>query len=615
MTVAPLRTSPPLRALPVAVHPSAGETFHSWTVRLADRLGVEPLRALHAIGYITSHVRHRADLTGYGITLTDSAVAEMSRTTRASQAALRGTLLSVFAGGPIRFADYNPQRRGDTRRIGMREWVHLGSSNACPDCFRANGYAWQLTWRLPWTPVCLEHQALLLDTCPACGLPFNAGSRRDGSLGPRAANTRPNPALCANPLDQEHRSPYPPLCNHPYADMTSETCTQAAVLAAQRQVNVLLEPERRHTGYAWWQDLRAVTATLLTHGNPDFLIAALPGVPDASLAAVTRQYADRNQVDDERAATVDAGRDHRQASRRRTYLETPSSTALIAVLLPHALAALHDLHHVPDALGTSGSPMPDANAADLVTQMVEARGRNLTTELRQRGASAELIERLAARSGDNRLQRTTTTRSGLPTSAIPRLYPWHLYEPVRDILRATGTTDDFARCYLSLCAAKLFTGGTWEQAGEALGWDRRKAHRCANAVTTRLNTAGHLDCVHQHVRDTLSDLPGNVDYRRLADQYGRITTIHADQWDKAATAAGIALRPTAARRRNLAAWHWHHIALMPLNEWPGWQACAKPESAKEVYRRFVMEKDPHSVHRNSTEYLRGAAIPKGHGVS
>ena len=48
--------------------------------------------------------------------------------------------------------------------------------------------------------------------------------------------------------------------------------------------------------------------------------------------------------------------------------------------------------------------------------------------------------------------------------------------------------------YLSLCAAKLATGDTWEAAADALAWDRQKAHGCANAVTTRLNTAGHLDC-------------------------------------------------------------------------------------------------------------------------
>ena len=615
MTVTPLRTASPLRTLPVAVHPAPGETFHSWTVRLADRLGVEPLRALHAVGYITSHVRHRADLTGYGITLTDPAVTEMSRTTRASEEALRDTLLNVFDGGPIGLDDYDPQRRGDTRRIGTREWVHLGTSNACPDCLRTNGNAWRLTWRLPWTAVCLEHHALLLDRCPACGQSFNAGSRRDGRLGPRAANTRPDPALCANPLDQEHRSPYPPLCNDPYADMSAETCTQPGVLAAQTQVNVLLQPEHRQTGHEWWQDLRAVTATLLTHGNQDHLASTLPGLPDACVRALAEHFTDRDQVDAERAATLAAGRDHRQASRRRTYLQTPTSTALMAVLLPHALAALRDLASLPQPVAKSGSPMPDLDVVDLLADMVQSRGHNLTTELRQRGGSPELLERLATRSGYNRLQRTTTTRRGLPTSAIPRLYPWHLYEPVRDLLRATGTTDDYARCYLSLCAAKLVTGGTWQQAGEALNWDKRKAHRCANAVTTRLNTAGHLDLIHRHVRDTLTDLPTDINYRHLADQYGRVTSIPRDQWDQAAAAAGFNLAPTAARRRSLAAWQWHHIALMPLNEWPGWQKCANPESAKEVYRRFVVDRDPRSVHRNSTQYPRRAETPKRHGVS
>ena len=94
--------------------------------------------------------------------------------------------------------------------------------------------------------------------------------------------------------------------------------------------------------------------------------------------------------------------------------------------------------------------------------------------------------------------------------------------------------------------------------------------------------------------DTVGDLPSGINYRRLADQCGRVTEITGDQWDQAAAEAGIPLKPTAARRRNLAAWQWHHTALMPLAEWPGWQRCANPENAKEVYRRFVREADiPH----------------------
>lgn len=570
MTVTPLRTSAPLRTLPVAVHPAPGETFHSWTLRLAERLGVEPLRALKAVGYVSSHVRSRAELTSYGLTATEQAVAEMSRTTRAAEDTVRATLLTVFDGGPVTFADYTPGKPGAVRRLANRNWLHLGTSTCCPDCLRASGNAWQLTWRLPWHTMCTEHGTLMVATCPACRMPFNAGSRRDGTLGPRTSNLPIPTDRCANPLDTEHRTPYPPLCGHPYTDIPTTVCTQPAVVATQTQVDALLTVEYRNEHYEWWQDLRTVTATLLSHGNPDLILEHLPGLPDTSKHAVEEHFADRNRVDEERSHTVHGGGDHRTASRRRTYWDTPNNPPLVAAILPHAIAVLHDLDHIPAPLRGTSSPVAGIEGADLLDEMVRSRGHNLTTEFRQRAASHTLISHLSTRSRYNPLARANRgTATSIPTTAIPRLYPWHLYLPVRDILRATGTTDDYARSYLSLCAAKLATGDTWEAAADILGWDRQKARGCANAVTTRLNTAGHLHTIHQHVLNTVGGLPTGINYRHLADHYGRVTEIPADQWDQAAADAGLTVRPTAARRRNLAAWQWHHIALMPLNEWPG----------------------------------------------
>jgi hypothetical protein len=75
------------------------------------------------------------------------------------------------------------------------------------------------------------------------------------------------------------------------------------------------------------------------------------------------------------------------------------------------------------------------------------------------------------------------------------------YEPVRDILTGTGTTDDDARSHLSLSAAKLVLKTTWAEAATALSADPDKATRNANAVTTRRTTAGRLDDVHHHVAE------------------------------------------------------------------------------------------------------------------
>lgn len=587
-TTGPLRTSTPPRSLPVAVHPGAGEAFHSLTLRLAARLGVEPVRALKACGFVTSSARGRAELTAYGLTATDDAIAEMARTTRATETALRDTLLNVYDGGPIDFTGYTPDKPGAVRRLAVLNWVNLGTSSCCPDCLRQSGYQWQLTWRLPWHMMCTTHEALMAANCPACGMPFNAGSRRDGTLGPRTSNLPIPLDRCGNPLDLDHRTPYPPLCRHPYADIPTVACTQPAVVATQTAIDTMLTVAHRRQHHPWWHDLRVVTAVLLTHGEPVALRAHLPGLPAEAYNAAAAHFADRDRVDAERADIQSSGGDHRTASRRRTYWETPDNPALMATILPVALAVLQDLNHLPEPLVGTPSPLPDVDAARLLTDLVRSRGHNLPTQLRQRGASDALTSQLLARSRYNPLGRSAPSVIGsLPTSAIPRLYPWHLYEPVRDLMRSTGTTDDYARAYLSLCAAKLVTGGTWEAAAEALDWDGHTGKVCANAVTIRLNQAGQRELVHQHVLDTMGSLDTGIDYRHLADVHGRVTEIPADEWDEAAAAAGLDVKPTAARRRNLAAWRWHNIALMPLSEWPGWRHCTNLTSAKEVYRKFA----------------------------
>lgn len=44
-----------------------------------------------------------------------------------------------------------------------------GGSRYCPQCLRANGGRWLLTWRVRWSIACIRHRVLLAERCPACG--------------------------------------------------------------------------------------------------------------------------------------------------------------------------------------------------------------------------------------------------------------------------------------------------------------------------------------------------------------------------------------------------------------------------------------------------------------
>lgn len=584
------------RTLPVTVHPGHGETFHSWLTRLAARLRLEPLNALRAIGYPVQ--TGTPTFPGYGVTVPETVTQEMARTTRAPGELIRATLLETFDGGPISLSGIASTAPGGNRTLGMREWVHLGASSACIACLTETGYQWQLTWRLPWAAVCTRHQLLHSNVCPGCGQPFNAGRRRDNSLGPPTNNV-PRIDACPNNI-RVGRGAYAPQCRHPYQDITTATCEQPTILAAQNQLDALLAAGHRTQFNDWWQDLRAVTAVLLTHANSDQVEEALPGLPALVAHAVDVHYATRDRVDEERAAVIAATGSHRSAPRQRTQMQAPTNPALVAALMPIALGALRDLKHVPQPLAEADSgPLAAELGLELINRAVSShrngRHRTLNGELRLRCATPDLLAALAQRSDYNTLtRRRPAIQYTLHPNHLPRLWPHHLFQQVAPLFAQVRTTDDMARTFLSLCAAKLLTGGTWAEAGQALHWDPRRAVGTANANTTRLTAAGLLAEVQEHVHHGLRVMqsmpPADlVDYRARATQHTTTTSVSKQEWDRLCVDSGVALQGTAARRRNLAAWRWHTHALMPLNEWPGWDEMPNRESAKEVYRRFVSD--------------------------
>jgi hypothetical protein len=121
-----------------------GESADSWIEAVARRHQVAPRTLLAAMG-----IRRPVHAAGR---LIDGTVPAAWR--RVEQAAgLPPGRLDAAAGG----------------QIAAVSRLRTGGSRYCPQCLAGSGGRWQLTWRMNWAVACPRHQALLRDSCLACG--------------------------------------------------------------------------------------------------------------------------------------------------------------------------------------------------------------------------------------------------------------------------------------------------------------------------------------------------------------------------------------------------------------------------------------------------------------
>lgn len=585
------------RTLPVAIHPRPDETWHAWTVRLANALGIEHVTALHAAGYLDTPDRLDSGATGYGLILTEQAISTLQHTTRASADQLRGTLLTLYDGGPFSSAGINLTHRSGTRKLGAREWLLLGNSRACPACLTDNDHTWWLPWRLPWTTICTTHRALMATNCPNCGSLFNGGQRPDSSVGPALTRQPVSTTHCSTLIPNPHSGAGQPAkasCGHAYADVPISDCHSEPLLAAQNYVNALLTPSERNRHRQWWLDLRTITGTLLTHGNTDLYTDLIPDLPSESCGELVRHYTERDKTDRHRAKKLAKGRDHRTLKRVRNSTKVTQSAALLAPVMGVAIAVLHDLNTTPDADLDQPEIVPAGIAYEAFAQALKDRGHAPRAPLTQRHASPRLLEAVEkTRNYAGRTRQLKPLNGATPNvnpRHIPRLWRLDHYQAVADLFEQRHTTPEFARQYLSLAAARIVTGGNWRDAAHALNWDPDKASPCSTVIPDRLQP-DELSSIHEHVHTvlhTLARTPATelVNYRALEGKYARQTHISRARWNRLCRQAGVTLQATDARLRNYAAWEWQTVALMPLKEWPGWNAHPNRASALELFYRF-----------------------------
>ncbi|ROQ37057.1 TniQ protein [Frondihabitans sp. PhB188] len=153
--------TPPVLARPFRqqVQPVVGESVESFLVR----------RALHTSTALSDLYSH--------LEIGKVANRDIDRLGTAQRPDL-GALVATRLGIAPDLFRHMSMRRYEGRGIAFtkdgnivlrRHWAFGTGTRFCVDCLEESGGAFQLSWRLSWTFLCLRHRTLLHDACPACG--------------------------------------------------------------------------------------------------------------------------------------------------------------------------------------------------------------------------------------------------------------------------------------------------------------------------------------------------------------------------------------------------------------------------------------------------------------
>ncbi len=146
--------------LPFILTPLPGEAFDSWIEAYAARLLVSTAELAAALGlprgYLNTSIRlvlggakpQHLDILAAATGLAPTTLAGM----------FHDTGLRPVPGGPATDSIH-------------RSWSPTPGTRFCPTCLTENGRRFQLSWRLPLTFLCLQHDQVLADVCPGCGQP------------------------------------------------------------------------------------------------------------------------------------------------------------------------------------------------------------------------------------------------------------------------------------------------------------------------------------------------------------------------------------------------------------------------------------------------------------
>lgn len=565
------------RALPRYLPLARGESFRSYVERLAVFYKLMLAEMISRLGMAPS-TDPRA-LTGFGIVLSEKWIAEFARTTRISEEAVRGTLLSAYDGIAIDLSGIDFEDPQSIVRIASREWAYLSGSHYCPICLAESKGAWKLAWKLPWSYCCIEHSCLLEDTCPGCGQRAGRG-RTDRSLSPAFHARVPALCRCANPLPtgSARKGKASAPCGY---DLSAVTPLSIAgnddLLGNQRSLNrmLALDGVERSVAQSTFNELRSVAALILyAAATPD-----LGALPEA-----IREEFDTYAIDrDRRRSARTQSEDRRSGAHARTYIGAPQSAKRMAAVVPLAQRIVHSSG---DELTEELRPLVarvNEVSNDFRWQVVdyfkfsERLRKGMEVLLASRGT---FDRRAGARSHHAKGSGATYA---FASANIPQCLPEAMFRAAAGLF--TGILEYQARRFCSMALVKLL-GGTWADAAQALDLPPAM-NRMANKVITTLNANGTYDqfvaLLHGWARE-YSEQQSRPDFAALRRTFAAFTDFPPEDWANLCAEACIRIGEPGGRSRYAAAWWWADITQGDWRLAPSMIAAKKVANAREVFR-------------------------------
>ncbi|MFS0755130.1 TniQ family protein [Noviherbaspirillum sp. 1P10PC] len=581
-TYVPLRGAP--RSLVTFLEPHSGESFSSYVERLAAKHDVALAVILSCLGLVSPSSKRPP--AGYGVVLDEKHLQLFCTVSRLPADTVRTLLLSAYDGIALDLAGATSAEPDRLRKAAVAQWAYFSGSHYCPSCLKESQGAWQLSWKLPWSYCCPQHQCLLNKFCPYCNQRAARG-RRDGWSSPVFHARVPLPGYCGNPLPhgQAARGKDGAPCGGFLGDAPATSVANfPGLLAVQERIYQMLRPDdtpsRKVAAASFFKEMRSLSALLLYSADVD----DFGSLPEPSWIALQRHVDARKQAQAERKSMADG----RTGPRPRSYIGTPEDPALMSAIVPLALTIADSLD---DELHCRLQPLAD-RLQERSPGYRWAALEYFQFSDRLRIAFTQCFE---ARSTFNRRagQRSLKAASASQPYAfrscnVPQLIPFDLFEQSFAPL-FPSLLENHARSFCSMALVKLL-GHTWAEAARELDLPQ-SMHRFSNRAVILLNQQGFYDQFATELHRwavQLSEQSKKIDYAAARRVFENFQDIPMNDWKSVCRAAELRVGNRGGRSRYAAAWLWAEITGGDWRLAPALQSKAYGEQQRDVYR--AMEK-------------------------
>lgn len=543
--------------LPTRIAMAPGEALDSYLERVAranDLLTQDLFRIL------TEAHESECSTAAFMMTKPDGALIDrVARLTGlTSNAILRATLTRYDHGRPLNLDGLNPREHETFRKVVSRGWFPAHGTQACPECLFDSG-VWQLSWRLPFSAVCLQHGTHLVGRCAGCGVRFR--SRRHNPFRPVLGDDQP----CGNPLGGFE------YCGHSVVTEVATTASDGALRAGRRIADAV-----EGAGTNVLDGVRTPTEYLTELKNLTTLLLHLASQPH-----------ERHIADWAQAVQHEAIARACELRGPRWGIRPPEDAVVRGLALAEADWVLSQSD--PDAAVRRLSEWFDL----IPNTRGGPRGWLVNRTVMSPLLSWLVIQVLSARRHIGLQLDHQDVPSPLPLPAIPQLLDEQTYR--RHFAGMLATQEGTGRLYASLCLARARKpGSSWSAAAKYIGLDPDIGRRTARAASSRLLVAPPVLAEAVNVAST--EMPRHKNYRLLERRVANLARV-PEAWFRAWCMT------TKPQRRPVAlpyaiTWMWCEIAQGSLDTSPAWPPPVTRQS-KAAYRVFR-----DTIPREASQQLR-----------